>query len=252
MKRTFILLFSLGLFLLCSCASRKDMTRSQQEISLLQQQILLLKTEQERLNQTLAELKRIIEQNNETVYKYQADTKQQLRQLSEQSQILSDRLDEIQRQSSRASGQGSPPAPIMDGSDISSSADRQEYKDDEVGLYQAAYQDLVNGKYELARQGFGQFLVRYPNSEMADNAQYWIGESYYAQQQFEEAARAFQSIIHRYPQGDKISAALLKLAYSQISLNQRSSARKNLEKLINEYPASNEAALARTRLKELQ
>ena len=251
MKNTFLLLFSVSLILLCSCASRKDMTRSREEISFLQQQVLLLKNEQERLNQTLSELKRIIQQNNETVYKYQADTKQQLRELTNQSQILGERLDEVLRQISGTPGQVPLSSSVVEETDATPGAERPVHTD-EVGLYQAAYQDLVNGKYELARQGFGQFLTRYPNSEMADNAQYWIGESYYAQNQHQEAARNFETVIYKYSGGDKVSAAMLKLAYSQIALNQRSTARRTLEKLIQEYPASNEASLARSRLSELQ
>jgi tol-pal system protein YbgF len=88
-------------------------------------------------------------------------------------------------------------------------------------------------------------------SLLSDNAQYWIGETYYAQKNYPKSIEAFEAVMAQYPGGDKAAVALLKLAYSQAALDRRAEARNNLEKLIRQYPGSNEANLARARLEEL-
>jgi tol-pal system protein YbgF len=118
-------------------------------------------------------------------------------------------------------------------------------------LYDTAYQDLVRGQYSLAREGFLEFLRRYPQSTLADNAQYWIGESYYSQQQYARAAAEFAEVMDTYANSDKVPGAMLKRAFALISMSKRADARSLLEQLIKKYPNSQEAELARARLKDL-
>jgi len=115
-------------------------------------------------------------------------------------------------------------------------------------LYEAAYQDLAQGKHDLARLGFNEVLSRYPTSTLADNAQYWIGEAYYDQKDYERALEEFAKVEQNYPSGDKVPAALLKLGMTQQELGRTKSARKTFEGLIERFPSSEEAGLARSRL----
>src|SRR5690606_6728988 len=84
---------------------------------------------------------------------------------------------------------------------------------DDRANYQAAFDLLKDGKYQEAINGFTQFLATFPNSTLADNAQYWLGEAHYVTRQFSEALRHFQTVIDKYPDSRKIPDALLKIGY---------------------------------------
>ncbi len=114
--------------------------------------------------------------------------------------------------------------------------------------YNAAYADFSKGSYSLAIAGFQDFLKRYPQSELADNAQYWIGESHFSQGDFESAAAQYDVVIQKYPKGDKVPAALLKRGLCFLEMNRTPEGVVLLQHLIETYPQSEEAALARDRL----
>jgi len=114
--------------------------------------------------------------------------------------------------------------------------------------YNAAYADFTKGNYTLAIAGFEDFLKRYPQSELADNAQYWIGESYFSQGDFESAAVQYDRVIQKYPKGDKVPGALLKKGLSYLELNRTAEGVVLLQHVIETYPGSEEAALARDRI----
>lgn len=115
-------------------------------------------------------------------------------------------------------------------------------------LYDQAAQDLTQGHYALSLQAFREFVRRFPNAELADNAQYGIGECFFAQSSFDSAATEYARVEGEHPQGDKVPAALYKLALSQEKLGQGSRAKKTLEDLVKRFPLSGEAQLARERL----
>ena len=116
-------------------------------------------------------------------------------------------------------------------------------------LYDTAYLDLNRGNYSLSMQGFREFLRQSPESDLGDNAQYWIGECLYAQRQYREAIEEFLEVRERYPRGDKVPAALLKIGYSFLQLEDRASARRYLNLVIEKFPNSDEAGLARAKLR---
>jgi tol-pal system protein YbgF len=115
-------------------------------------------------------------------------------------------------------------------------------------LYDQAAQDLTQGRYALALQGFRDFLQRSPNGELSDNAQYGIGECFFAQAKFDSAAVEYERVGQNFPDGDKVPASLYKLALSQDKLGKAADSRKTLEALVKRFPLSGEAQLARERL----
>jgi tol-pal system protein YbgF len=115
-------------------------------------------------------------------------------------------------------------------------------------IYDNAYLDLSRGNYSLALLGFRDYLTKSPESELSDNAQYWIGECYYTQKDFMRAIEEFERVDHNYPLGDKVPAALLKIGYSQLQLENRDAAKETLRDLINRYPTTEEAEQARAKL----
>ncbi len=118
--------------------------------------------------------------------------------------------------------------------------------------YEIAWSALDQKDYRLAIRRLRDFLKRYPKSNLADNAQYWIGESYYALREFDQAILEFDAVRRKYPLGDKVPGALLKQGYSFAELGERVNARLILQEVIEKYPQSPEAARAKQKLKTLE
>jgi tol-pal system protein YbgF len=117
-------------------------------------------------------------------------------------------------------------------------------------LFAAAYGDYSRGNYDLAMSEFRQYVETYPSSEMADNAQYWIGECLYSKKQFNDAIAEFDKVSILFPKGDKVPAARFKKAMALIDLSQNEAARAELMAIIKLYPRSNEAVLAKQQLEK--
>jgi tol-pal system protein YbgF len=117
--------------------------------------------------------------------------------------------------------------------------------------YQAAFELLKEQRYEPAAMAFQQFLVAYPDSELADNAQYWLAESHYVTQMFDEALNEFEVVITKFPRSRKVPDALLKMGYCSYELKQWDTARASLERVTAEYPETTAARLAGQRLERM-
>jgi len=119
-------------------------------------------------------------------------------------------------------------------------------------LYKDAYDTFQKGNLEEARKKFEAFLKQYPNTELSDNAQFWIGETYYLKKDFEKAILEYEKAIAKYPEGDKIPAALFKQALAFLELNDKANARNLLKRVIERYPRSEQAAMAKKHLEEIK
>jgi len=118
--------------------------------------------------------------------------------------------------------------------------------------YQAAFELLKAQRYEEATIAFQQFLVAFPESELADNAQYWLAESYYVTQKFTEALAAFEVVTNDYPRSRKLPDALLKIGYCNYELKNWGAARAALSTVRAEFPESTAARLALQRLERMK
>ncbi|OFV88911.1 MAG: tol-pal system protein YbgF [Acidobacteria bacterium RBG_16_68_9] len=107
------------------------------------------------------------------------------------------------------------------------------------------------GDCEQAMANFRQFIKAEPTSDLADNAQYWIGECYYARKDFNRAIIELNEVFTKYPKGDRVPGALLALATSFADSGDDIDARLILQKLINDHPGSEEAEIGRQKLKVL-
>jgi len=117
-------------------------------------------------------------------------------------------------------------------------------------LFAAAYSDYSRGNYDLAIGEFRQYVETYPTSEMADNAQYWVGECYYGKKKFNEAIAEFEKVSLLFPKGDKIPAARFKKGMAMMELGQTDAARAEFAAIIRLYKTSNEAVLAKQQLEK--
>jgi tol-pal system protein YbgF len=119
-------------------------------------------------------------------------------------------------------------------------------------FYMKGLTSFKSGDMPAARETFTRFLEKYPQHELAANAQYWIGETYYSEKNFESAILAFQEVIKLYPQKDKVPAAMLKQAMAFEAINDSKSARYVLKKLGEGFPKSEEAAKGAELLKTMK
>ena len=117
--------------------------------------------------------------------------------------------------------------------------------------YQAAFDLLKDSQYDRAISAFQSFLITYPNSQLADNAQYWLGEAYYVNKSFPEALAALQRMVEVYPQSRKMADALLKIGYCDYELKQFGAARDTLTQLGTRFPDTPAAGLAKQRLDKM-
>ena len=124
--------------------------------------------------------------------------------------------------------------------------------EDEKAAYDQAFQALKDLRYADAAEEFQSFLTRYPNSEYSDNAQYWLGESYYVTRNYDLALTAFQNLLDRFPDSPKAPDALLKIGYTHYELEQWDSARAALTQVQEQYPDSTLSRLAENRLRSMR
>jgi tol-pal system protein YbgF len=122
--------------------------------------------------------------------------------------------------------------------------------DDKSG-YQSAFTFLKEGQYDRAVPAFQKFLATYPDSALAENAQYWLGEANYVNKAFPEAEAAFQKVVDKYPQSRKVPDALLKIGYCRYELKQYESAKLALSQVITQFPDNADAKLAQQRIEKM-
>lgn len=118
-------------------------------------------------------------------------------------------------------------------------------------FYAKAKATFDAGSYAESRLMFEDFLKFYPNSKIADSAAFWVGETYYREENYERAILEYQNLLDNYPNGNKVSAALYKQGLAFIALGDNNNGKILLEDLVRRYPDSQEARVAANRLKNL-
>ncbi len=121
----------------------------------------------------------------------------------------------------------------------------------EEDLYTSARQAFDRNDLKGAQAGFEKLIQKYPKSQLAGNSQFWLGEVYFREKWYEKAILEYQKVIENYPKGNKIPSALLKQGLSFQMLGDKENAKLILNELIRKHPESSEAAIAKTKLKEL-
>lgn len=124
--------------------------------------------------------------------------------------------------------------------------------EEEKAAYDQAFAALREGRYAESARRFQAFLDRYPDGDLADNALYWLGESYYVTQNYRIALDTFDNMLRRYPQSPKAPDALLKVGYCQFEMKDWSRAEATLREVISRYPDTTVARLAEGRLRALR
>ena len=251
------------------CVSSGDIDLLHREISDVSRQVEELGKQSSGKQDLQAMSRRLADQNSE-VLKSNADIQVELKSLRDQIQALQSNLDSTNQRLAALSTElaatrdrlsagapagaaptaapvgaaAAPGAPATGGAPPPRPADPAQ-------LYNSAYEDYLRGNFDLAIQGFAEYVKRYPDTALAGNAYYWIGECNYSKRQFKEAIDAFTTLLNTYKTSDKAAAALLKKGLAYLEMGDRAQAVINLQYVLYEHPGTKEADLARTRLAAL-
>jgi len=261
-----------------ACASTSDLQHAQDQVSELQEELANVKRtaagkeEVQSVNTRIAEQTEMLLKSNATlvtkvdeidgrIQSTQGSIEQTTYRLDQMAQQLAQAQREINDlraqvtalQNSAATPATSPTTPASGtaaGSELTVPATPAPSADP-LQTYQAAYRDYQRGNFDLAIEGFREFLDGNANSDLADNAAYWIGESLFSQKKYREAIAQFDSVVTKYPKSDKVPGALLKKGYAYINIDQKAQGVVQLQYVLHEHPTSQEASLARQKLKQL-
>ena len=118
-------------------------------------------------------------------------------------------------------------------------------------LYAAGYKKFQDKDYDGAERDFRAFIERSSDSSLADNAQFWIGEIYYARKSYERAILEYDTVIKKYPSGDKVPAAMLKEGFAFLELNDTAHAKTIFSDIVKKYPKEPQAETAAKKLESL-
>jgi tol-pal system protein YbgF len=121
-----------------------------------------------------------------------------------------------------------------------------------TSAFNLAYNDYLNGKYELAAAGFQRFIKDFPSTSLTPNAHYWLGESYYNLKDYGRAIQTFDYLVAEYSGNEKIPAALYKLGLATAETGDLGRSRKSLKRVLEEFPSSDESKLAKNKLAEIR
>ncbi|MGB7437131.1 MAG: tol-pal system protein YbgF [Candidatus Acidiferrum sp.] len=118
-------------------------------------------------------------------------------------------------------------------------------------LYSNGLRDLTSGKYDLAQSEFQDYLKYYGDTDLASNAQYWLGEIAYAQKDYQGAVAQYDKVINNYPRSFKLASARYKKGMALLELGQKNSGVKELREVVRRYPGTEEERRARAKLKDM-
>ncbi|HTR46787.1 MAG TPA: tol-pal system protein YbgF [Verrucomicrobiae bacterium] len=262
-------------------AVSKEMIELQQQVSqLLQGQQDLRST----VDSNNAALKTLVQQSLDSVNKLngemvslqksvqevQANTGARIDTMTQQTQGLSDNLQDVQARvgklsqqltdvqnllqsiDAKVSGGGTPAGGVTPGGPTGATMAPPAMPPISADtLYQNALRDFTGGKYDLARQEFSDYIKTFPSNDLASNAQFYLGEVSYAQGDFKNAVAAYDTVLVNYPNSFKLAASLLKKGLAELELGMKTSGTRDLREVVRRYAGSDEAKRAQAKLHEI-
>ena len=276
MKNLRLLVMLAAALTAAGCVSTSDFQRAQDQIAELQEELANVKRtsagkeEVQGVNIRIAEQTETLLRSNATLVAKVAELEDRMQNTMGASETTGHRLDQIARQVTQnqrdlenlraaiTSMQQQPVsavAPATNGTaatgEMTVPATPVAPAGDPMETYQAALRDYQRGNFDLAIEGFREFVSTNPRADLADNAAYWIGESLFSQKKYRDAIEQFDSVVNNYPKSDKVPGALLKKGYAYINVGERAQGVVQLQYVLHEHPRSQEASLARQKLRQL-
>jgi tol-pal system protein YbgF len=256
-------------------AQKKDTLLLMRQLDTLQQMMLnmqktldtqtaILRTLVEQANDNVNGMKVTVEELRKATQQNLAQNNNRLESMTTQIQALSESLEEAKVRIAKLSEQvaqtqniiqtlNAPPpaAEGTGGTGPGGEAKPPASVPDADTLYKSGLSYFNGGQYQLAVQAFQEYLQYYGETDLASNAQFYIGECYYSQGNYSQAIEEYNKCLERYPRGNKLPAAQLKKGYALLAMDQQQAGVQELRSLIQRFPSSREAELARQRLRKL-
>jgi tol-pal system protein YbgF len=268
-------------------AVSKEMIELQQQVAQLLQGQQDLRTA---VDTSSATLKTLVQQSldsvgklngemgvlQKTVQEVQANTGARLDTMTQQTQGLSDNLQDVQARVGKLSqqltdmqnllqsidakvsggapgtaapGAAAPPGPGAMNAPAGPGAAMPPISADT--LYQNALRDYGTGNYSLAHQEFSDYIKNFPSNDLSSNSQFYLGEIAYAQNDFQGAIAAYDDVLTNYPKSFKLAASLMKKGMAELELGMKTSAIRDLREVVRHYPGTDEATRAQAKLREI-
>ena len=245
----------------------KEMIQLQTQVQQLQEQMTAM---QRSFDERMGVMKNLVEQDTDainkvtgainglqaTLQKQQGDSATHVDQLAGQIQSLNDTLDELKARLAKVSKQ----LEDMQSSQQSLAAQQSAQAQQDAAakaapppdvLYNNALRDYNGNKNDLAIQEFSDYVKFYPNTDLAGNCYFYLGEIQFRQGNYQQAAQSYDQVLQTFPTGSKAASAQLKKGFSLIELGKQEDGVVELRRVIQRYPKSNEALQARERLRKL-
>ena len=261
------LLSTLWLAVTPGWGASKEMIQLQTQVQQLQEQMTAM---QRSFDERMGVMKNLVEQDTDainkvtvalttlqsTLQKQQGDSSTHVDQLSGQIQALNDTLDELKARLAKVSKQ----LEDMQSSQQSLAAQQATQQAQQQAaaqapppdvLYNNALRDYNGDKNDLAIQEFSDYVKFYPNTDLAGNCYFYLGEIQFRQGNYAQAAKSYDQVLQNFPTGNKSASAQLKKGFSLIELGKQDDGVAELRHVIQRYPKSNEALQARERLRKL-
>jgi tol-pal system protein YbgF len=279
LKNYFYLLLLILVFSIAGCATSQDLKavrselnqKMEEKISAVDAELTTLKKEQEKNSSTVASMRKgqansaadlgDLRENIQQLRGQLETLKKDMAQADKGNDEFKDRLDNIALKVNFIEnfleiGKKNSVSDVYDNgikpSGNGVAAKEPAKKQNKETMYAAAYQTFKDGHYDKSRTEFKNFLATYPNTEYAGNAQFWIGECYFFEKNYEQAILEYEKVAKNYPKGNKVPFALLKQGFSFLNLNDKISAKLILQKVIKDFPNTNQARTARSKLQEIK
>src|ERR1700730_8087225 len=253
----FALLCALWLAVTPAWSASKEMIQLQTQVQQLQEQMTAM---QRGFDERMGVMKNLVEQDTDAVnkvanaltslqnslQKQQGDSSGHVEQLSGQIQSLNDTLDELKARLAKVSKQ----LEDMQSSQQSQAAQTTQIQAQQQALasapppdvlYNNALRDYNGDKNDLATQEFSDYVKFYPNTDLAGNCYFYLGEIQFRQGNYQQAAQSYDQVLQNFPTGNKVASAQLKKGFSLIELGQKDDGIQQLRHVIQRYPKSPEA-----------
>src|SRR5271166_5271152 len=245
----------------------KEMIQLQTQVQQLQEQMTAM---QRSFDERMGVMKNLVEQDTDavnkvatalnglqtTLQKQQADGGSKTDQISGQIQSLNDTLDELKVRLAKVTKQledmqaGQQSLAAQQATQQAQAQAAAQAPPPDV-LYNNALRDYNGGKNDLASQEFSDYIKFYPNTDLAGNCYFYLGEIQFRQAKYQQAAQSYDQVLQNFPSGNKAASAQLKKGFSLIELGKQDDGVGELKHLIQRYPHSPEALQARDRLRKL-
>jgi tol-pal system protein YbgF len=245
----------------------KEMVQLQTQVQQLQEQMTAM---QRSFDERMGVMKNLVEADTDavnkvaaaltalqnTLEKQQGDASAKVDQVSGQIQALNDSIDELKARLTKVSKSLEDMQSQQQSIQAAQAADQAKQQamanapPPDV-LYNNALRDYNGNNNDLATQEFSDYVKFYPNTDLAGNAYFYLGEIQFRQAKYDQAAQSYDQVLQNFPTGNKAASAQLKKGFALIELGKQDDGVTELRHLIQRYPKSNEALQARERLRKL-